>query len=44
MKERKIEQLRESLAPFITMVRQLRINREEVNRIMNEMLDEGAKP
>ena len=35
---KKMDQLRESLAPTVTMVRQLGVDREEAMRVLREML------
>lgn len=43
IRERKVEQLRESLAPSVTVARQLGIGAEEAKRIFEAMLDEGAE-
>jgi GntR family transcriptional regulator len=43
IKDRKIEQLRDSLAPTVTMVRQLRIEREAALGVFRELLDELAE-
>jgi GntR family transcriptional regulator len=43
MREKKVDQLRESLAPSVTVARQLGIDVEEARRIFGEMLDEGAE-
>lgn len=43
MRDRKVDQLRESLAQSVTVARQLKIGVEEAKRIFGEMLDEGAK-
>ena len=40
LRERKMEQLRESLAPSVTMARQLGLDPEEARRLFAEMLDD----
>lgn len=42
LRDRKIEQLRESLAPTITMIRQLGIGPEDAKKLFNQMLDEDS--
>ncbi len=41
MQSRKLDQLRESLAPTITVVRQLGIEPEEALRVFHELLERG---
>jgi GntR family transcriptional regulator len=42
--QRKIEQLRESLAPIVTIIRQLGIADDEALEILSEMLKEDSEP
>ncbi len=42
LRDRKIEQLRESLAPTITMIRQLGIEPEDAMKLFDQMLDEDS--
>lgn len=44
MKDRKIEQLRENLAPTVRMVKQLGINDNEAIRIFVDMLSNAGQP
>ena len=42
IEDRKVEQIRDSLAPTVRMVRQLGIDTQEALTIFGGMLDEGA--
>ena len=44
IRDRKLAQLRESLVPTVTVVRQLGIDRDEASRIFSELIDEEPSP
>ncbi len=44
IRDRKLAQLRESLAPTVTVVRQLGIDRDEASRVFSEMIDAEPSP